>query len=223
MTRIITVASHKGGTGKTCLSVTLAVEAARANGARVALLDLDPQRSACAWAELRSEAAPLVVPCRDGDLEHYLSEARVAGFDTVFIDTPSGGGKATDRAIASSDLVVIPVRPAFLDLEALQPTVTSLRSHGTRGLFVLAQVPARGQEEDAARRDLAARFPRIPVASVRLGHRKDFERALGLGLSATETRSKRSIAAAEGRLLWEAIRATCAGSAQARRSVSGVS
>jgi chromosome partitioning protein len=46
--RVITLASTKGGTGKTTLSSALAVRAAE-ESKRVALLDLDPQESLASW------------------------------------------------------------------------------------------------------------------------------------------------------------------------------
>jgi chromosome partitioning protein len=44
----IAVASSKGGTGKTTLSAALAVRAAK-DGKRVAMADLDPQKSLVQW------------------------------------------------------------------------------------------------------------------------------------------------------------------------------
>ena len=51
MTVVITVAQQKGGSGKTTLAAHLA--AAMAATRRVALLDIDPQRSLSRWHALR--------------------------------------------------------------------------------------------------------------------------------------------------------------------------
>ena len=52
MAAIITFAQRKGGAGKTTLAAHLAAGWAAA-GRRVALLDVDPQRSLTQWVELR--------------------------------------------------------------------------------------------------------------------------------------------------------------------------
>ena len=56
MAFVITVAQQKGGAGKTTLAANLA--AAWAVGLRVALLDIDPQRSLSRWHALREDNAP---------------------------------------------------------------------------------------------------------------------------------------------------------------------
>ena len=48
--KIITVAQGKGGVGKTTIAVNIAGELSRRNY-NVALVDSDPQGSACQWAE----------------------------------------------------------------------------------------------------------------------------------------------------------------------------
>ena len=52
--RVITIAQRKGGAGKTTLAAQLAVAWMR-GGARVAVLDIDPQASLAAWVGLRRE------------------------------------------------------------------------------------------------------------------------------------------------------------------------
>jgi chromosome partitioning protein len=58
MSDIIAVAQRKGGVGKTTLSVSLAAELCR-RGRDVALVDGDPQASACHWAQLGNLEFPV--------------------------------------------------------------------------------------------------------------------------------------------------------------------
>ena len=51
---MITIAQRKGGAGKTTLAAQLAVAWAR-QGAKVAVLDIDPQASLATWVGLRRE------------------------------------------------------------------------------------------------------------------------------------------------------------------------
>jgi chromosome partitioning protein len=50
MNHIIALVQRKGGVGKTTLAVSVAGELHR-RGRNVALIDSDPQQSACLWAE----------------------------------------------------------------------------------------------------------------------------------------------------------------------------
>ena len=52
--RILTIASQKGGAGKTTLTAHVAVEAERAGAGPVAVIDTDPQGSLMAWWNTRS-------------------------------------------------------------------------------------------------------------------------------------------------------------------------
>jgi cellulose biosynthesis protein BcsQ len=51
--RILTIASQKGGAGKTTLTAHVAVEAERAGAGPVAVVDTDPQGSLAAWWNTR--------------------------------------------------------------------------------------------------------------------------------------------------------------------------
>ena len=55
--KVLGLLSRKGGSGKTTIAIHLAVMA-QASGRRVLLIDLDPQGSAAAWWQARSEATP---------------------------------------------------------------------------------------------------------------------------------------------------------------------
>jgi cellulose biosynthesis protein BcsQ len=59
--RIVTIASQKGGAGKTTLAAYLAVEAEHTGAGPVAVVDTGPQGSLAAWWNSREAPTPLLV------------------------------------------------------------------------------------------------------------------------------------------------------------------
>ncbi|MBE9160657.1 AAA family ATPase [Nodosilinea sp. LEGE 06152] len=119
---IITIASLKGGSGKTSLSVHLAHAIALA-GRKVLLVDADPQASASTWASARDDKPPFSVVGMARDTLHRELPDLVANYDHTLIDTPPRTSKLTGSAIVSSDLVLIPVQPSSYDVWAAAETV----------------------------------------------------------------------------------------------------
>jgi len=119
---IICLASLKGGTGKTSLSVHLAHSIALA-GRRVLLVDADPQASASTWASARDDKPPFSVVAMARSTLHKELPDLMEGFDHCIIDTPPRTSKLTGAAIVSSDLVLIPLKPSSYDVWAVGETV----------------------------------------------------------------------------------------------------
>jgi chromosome partitioning protein len=119
--RVFVFAATKGGVGKSTLAACTAI-AAQAEGETVVLVDYDPQRSLSEWLALRSGAKPelLVVP-RGASLKAALKD--VAADAVVIVDTPPGMVGIIEQAVMGADLVVIPIRPAPLDILAIDPIV----------------------------------------------------------------------------------------------------
>jgi len=68
---IVSMLSQKGGTGKTTLSLHLAVASERA-GQRAVVIDLDPQASSAEWKDSRAGDTPVVVPIPSSRLPHAV-------------------------------------------------------------------------------------------------------------------------------------------------------
>src|ERR1035441_3982909 len=85
--KVIAVLGQKGGRGKTTRPLSLAVAAHKANKS-VAVIDLDPQASACKWGDRRN-ADPVIISVQPARLRNVLATARENGADLVFIDTRS--------------------------------------------------------------------------------------------------------------------------------------
>ncbi|MDD9724577.1 AAA family ATPase [Roseovarius sp. SK2] len=186
-TKIIAVATQKGGAGKSTISIHLAVQAMQSKkSAQVILLDLDPQGSVAEWAKLRELEDPIVLQAMPGNLTAYLSQAEEDGADYVVIDTPPHAGGTIDAAIRAADLVVIPIRPGPFDIRAAAGTVEIVKQAERPGLFVLSQVAAVGPEADDTEAVLEELYTDIPLAKTRLGQRKAFMQALISGQAITE-------------------------------------
>jgi chromosome partitioning protein len=180
----LALVAQKGGTGKTTLAVSLAVEAA-SRGLSVLVVDLDPQASACRWSDRRSEEVPAVIDAQPSRLPQALAKAAQAGVDLAIIDTPARVEQAAAAAAKAADLVLIPCKPSVWDLETLEVTMELVGSRVRRvPLVVLNAVPGQGTRTAQAIK--AVQGMGLEVCPSSLGQRVAFEYAAQLGRSATE-------------------------------------
>jgi chromosome partitioning protein len=181
--RTIAIISQKGGSGKTTIAVHLAVCAAMRRR-RVALIDLDPQRSAAGWNDSRSAERKLDAVAADSrQLAALLVKAEAAGVDMVIIDTAPHSDEAAALAAAASDLVVIPCRPARFDLDAIASTI-AITTAARKPVAVVINAAPRGRLADEARATLERQG--IRVIGAYLHHRVAYSHAVIDGRSVHE-------------------------------------
>ena len=181
--KTVALVSQKGGVGKTTLATGLAVAAHQA-GLSAAVFDLDPQASAAFWKDTREADEPAVVPIPAARLEHVLKAARDSGCDFAVIDAPPFAKDITYEAAKHADLILIPIRPAVLDVMAMTKTLDLLAHYGKLATIVLSICPMQEREiEDTEQtiRELGA-----TVVPVRIHNRIAFSRAQQTGLTAQE-------------------------------------
>jgi chromosome partitioning protein len=141
---IVTVASFKGGVGKTTTAVHLA--AYLQETAPALLIDGDPNRSASGWAK-RGE-----LPFKVVDERQAAKYAR--DFQHIVIDTEARPNREDLQAlIEGCDLLVIPSTPDALALDALTLTVGALKDLGAdRYRILLTMIPPKpSRDGDEAR------------------------------------------------------------------------
>jgi chromosome partitioning protein len=204
--KVLGLLSRKGGAGKTTLAIHLAV-AAQARGRRVLLIDADPQGSAAAWWKARAAATPEMEIASPDQLRGLLETAHKHGVDLAIVDTrPSVEADAVQVA-ALSNFVLIPTRPAILDLRAILATLDIVKGSSIHAALVLnaCQAP-RGAGDAAATVDArnALKAFGVPVAPMAIIQRAILSHALVSGMVASETEPDGK-AAKEIRALWRFV------------------
>lgn len=184
--KILAVISQKGGVGKTTIATGLAV-AAELDGKSVALFDLDPQASACFWADRRKATGrgetPVVRDVNYNRLPHVIEAMRGAGCDLVILDCPPVHRDIADEAIRAADMVLIPTRAEALDIRAMTQTVRLVQQLGKRPAVALTFCPPAGPELEQAREIIGTLGADVAPS---VHQRKAFSRAQQDGMTAQE-------------------------------------
>ncbi|MBW4491235.1 MAG: ParA family protein [Trichocoleus desertorum ATA4-8-CV12] len=144
---IITIASFKGGVGKTTTALHLAQYLGkRWKDSKVVLLDGDPNRSALSWYERGGQRAAFAV--MDGDEEP-------SAFEHLIVDTPARTDPTELLPLASaSALLIIPSEISIFSLEATIATVSVLQSlSDNQYRILLTMLPTRGLKREVNARE----------------------------------------------------------------------
>jgi len=119
---VITVATLKGGSGKSTVASCLAVHWHLA-GRRPVVIDADPQRS-LARVAARSHALGGVPVIEDATTEVWKTARRLASaHGLVVIDTPGFRSPATLACLAAAEFVLVPVKPSPFDVDRMLDTL----------------------------------------------------------------------------------------------------
>jgi chromosome partitioning protein len=187
MGKVIAVAQQKGGAGKTMLTAQLAVALAEA-GAKVAVLDIDPQGSLTIWGKLRSNApkaaTPLTLAATSGWRLTTELDRLKAAHDIVLIDTPPVIDTDARRAIRAADLVLIPLNPSPPDLWAAEGTLKLAAEEKRKIALVFNRAPAASRLRKRMEAEIAARG--LLLLEVALANRAGYANAFADGLGVTE-------------------------------------
>jgi len=133
---IITVATMKGGSGKSTVASCLAVYW-HLRGRHPTLIDADPQRSIMRIAA-RERALGGVAVVEDATAVASATARRLSHSSVpVIIDTPGFRSQTTLDCLAVADFVLVPVKASPFDIDRMLDIVSVLkdRADGRRPLF----------------------------------------------------------------------------------------
>jgi chromosome partitioning protein len=152
---VITLASPKGGVGKSTASLLLATTLA-ADGASVTILDADRNQPIARWGEGRATGRLTILPALDEESFVSTLDKEAAQRDAVIVDLEGAASRLVSRAIMRSDLVLIPMQASAVDAAQAGRAVSLVR-----------------QEEEILRRTIPHRViltrtsPQIPTRAER--------------------------------------------------------
>ena len=205
--KTLSMIAQKGGTGKTTLSIHLAVQASLA-GLKVLLVDIDPQASATAWWRRRQDDQPALTQSQGQALAGVLSTAAGRGYDLAVIDTAPHSSAESSTCARLSDQVCIPTRPAILDLDAIGATTDLVSDIGVAAMIILNGCPPPtmfGEPHIVSEARQALEVYGLPVCGVSISQRAALSHALIDGRAVTEFERKGK-AAREIDGLWYKLR-----------------
>mgnify|MGYP000714995692 FL=1 len=196
---IITIGSHKGGTGKSTLAVNLAAIYQRA-GHRVIVIEADPSVSTSStWAARREEhddLAPVTV-LRKTDRLNVTLENLERAYDLVLVDTAGKDSVELRTAALVSDVLVIPTNADKPDLDSTSEFLARMDeariiNPALKMLVVITRAPthAKSKHREAAIAALENNPEEFALADAVIFNRRIYPDALEEGRGVVERRAR---------------------------------
>ena len=193
MSKIISIAQQKGGSGKTTVTANLATYMSSL-AYKVLLVDTDPQGSLSMWFNIReNNIADNIIDLMKCDSKSDIKDkinALKTEYDFILIDTAPHASEDSRHIITSSDYVIIPTQLSPPDIWASQPILDIARTENINHILVLNRVPAQGKISSELHNSLLAN--EIPLAKTTVGNRNSFATSFlyGQGVIESEPRSR---------------------------------
>jgi len=210
--KVVSVIPGKGGVGTTMLATSLSSAAAH-QGHSVLLLA--EHNSGALWiAEQNQKSLPFKTkPIWFRDLALHLEWARFADFDLVIIDCPRDLSIAAICA-PSSDLVVMPCRPAIFDMHSTRKALKLVQSFQNIVIVVLTHCDKFDPDTLDARQIFLKDGAELPFDDIY--RRQAYSHAMEVGGTILETKPN-SEEAEKIRSIWRYISNRLFGAADIRQ------
>ena len=188
LSKVITIAQQKGGTGKTTLAVHLALAFIKYHNLKVAIIDTDPQGSLGKWFMIRSEKniSNKNLTFKTASLwgAQYESKLLKKDHDIIIIDTPPKIESDARPAIEAADLVLIPVAPSHVDFWATEAIIDIAKKAKRK---ILIQINRANHRSKLISQTLEyINMLKVQATNTLIGHRQIFVSSMGLGKTAVE-------------------------------------
>lgn len=177
---------QKGGSGKTTLVLSLAVEWQR-RGSKVLVGDADPQRSALTWASVAAGegvGTPTVIGLHSG---LHRKGQLPDGYDVTLIDTPARLADVSRAALFVCDVALIPVSSGGIETWALSATLECVQQAKIMRPDLFALIVLNRASRTALSRASRAALAEsgLPIADTELAYRVAYQESLTAGKGPT--------------------------------------
>ena len=192
LSKVITVCQQKGGTGKTTLTVHLAMAFIKYHNLKVAIIDTDPQGSLGKWFMIRSEkkVSNENLTFKTASLwgAQYESKTLKNDHDIIVIDTPPKIESDARPAIEAADLVIIPMAASHVDFWATGAIVEIAKKANKK---ILVQINRSSQRSKLITKTNEF-IKSLDLSSTKtiIGNRQIYTSAMGEGKTAVEKQKK---------------------------------
>ena len=192
LSKVITIAQQKGGTGKTTLAVNLALAFIKYHDLKVAIIDTDPQGSLGKWFMIRSEKniSNNNLTFKTASLwgAQYESKILKQDHDIVIIDTPPKIESDARPAIEASNLVLIPIAPSPVDFWATESIIEIAKKAKRKILIQINRANHRSKLISKTHEYIKS--INISATKTLIGHRQIFIASMGEGKTVVEKQRK---------------------------------
>ena len=192
LSKVITVAQQKGGTGKTTLVVHLALAFIKYHNLKVAIIDTDPQGSLGKWFMIRSDngLSETNLTFKTASLwgAQYESKILKQDHDIVFIDTPPKIESDARPAIEAANLVIIPVAPSPVDFWATEGIIEIAKKAKRKILIQINRANYRSKLISKTHEYIKS--IKVAANDTLIGHRQIYVASMGEGKTVVEKQRK---------------------------------
>ena len=192
LSKVITIAQQKGGTGKTTLAVNLTLAFIKYHNLKVAVIDTDPQGSLGKWFMIRSEKkiSNQNLTFKTASLwgAQYESKILKQDHDIVIIDTPPKIESDARPAIEAANLVLIPVAPSHVDFWATESIIEIAKKAKRKILIQINRANHRSKLISKTHEYIKSL--NISATKTLIGHRQIFITSMGEGKTVVEKQRK---------------------------------